>query len=459
MIDNLDEIRQIIKYEKNERLDIDFKEWIDLEDKYTRADFAKDIASMANFGGGKLILGKSTNPYNSCPAKLENKYTQDGIMDAVRKYINPLPQCTVEKITLEINEIYYVISIAPHGKSPVFYTMNHPNQLDSEGRPGVIYTRKSGPQNAPVTNGDDFQEILNRCTMHNGAALIGMMQGILHTSGLDKLYSFNNINSNKVAANNYLKKWHDGSLAAFLEIVKTKSNNPNFFIKNHVQFSSRVIHDGNPLELAFLKDQLHYMNLELQDSFRPNWSMFCIHNNRDYELVKKKDEHSLENDQLFYEYRVFNGIHHDIWRISPSGYITIMTDYFEDHPDICKTQNIQRGSIINPEKLARNCAEFLRYTRALAERFQGANKIEIRCEWSGLGGRIACITGAIPMHATAPSTIDQHTSTGIYSINEIIEKPYEITAALTNPIMDIMNTTSFQITSNWIANKAPNWLR
>lgn len=94
------EIRELVDA-PNERLDVEYKGWLDLlGDQEARADLARHIAAIANYGDGYIVFGiddntvwAGANPYPRV------KLDRDLISSVVKRYLDPTFQCDVLAVT------------------------------------------------------------------------------------------------------------------------------------------------------------------------------------------------------------------------------------------------------------------------------------------------------------------------------------------------------------------------
>ena len=71
--------------------EVEYKAWLDLNDKEVRAKLAKHICALANFGGGWLVFGidDDRTPSEPHPGDL-SAYGQDEINGIASKFLTPL---------------------------------------------------------------------------------------------------------------------------------------------------------------------------------------------------------------------------------------------------------------------------------------------------------------------------------------------------------------------------------
>ena len=73
-----------------ERLDVEYKDWLDLDDKEAQAKLAKHFCALANHGGGLLVFGISDNmtPAGIPPAQA-GPFDRDRMSSIVKRYLTP----------------------------------------------------------------------------------------------------------------------------------------------------------------------------------------------------------------------------------------------------------------------------------------------------------------------------------------------------------------------------------
>ena len=51
-----DELQELLRFPR-EDLDVELKQWMDINDKNVQAKFAKELLALRNHGGGYLVVG------------------------------------------------------------------------------------------------------------------------------------------------------------------------------------------------------------------------------------------------------------------------------------------------------------------------------------------------------------------------------------------------------------------
>ncbi len=125
-----------------EALEVEIKDWMDLTDKFVRADIARHIAALANHGGGHLIFGfedQSLQPNPNGPSSLDS-FSRDEISSIVKRYLVPTFQCEVYHIESTATKIVHpVIWVPSHGAVPICTKADGP--ADEHGKHHCIRHR------------------------------------------------------------------------------------------------------------------------------------------------------------------------------------------------------------------------------------------------------------------------------------------------------------------------------
>jgi hypothetical protein len=204
------ELRELVD-SPNETLGVEYKTWLDLADATVRADLARHVAAMANHGGGKIVLGISddmasvgANPF------VDTACNRDLIASIVKKHLEPPFQCDVHLVTSAGGTVHPVIVVPPHGSSPICAKAGGPqiNGKQSGISQGTYYTRKAGPESAPILTPAEWAPIIRRCAMHERSAIIGALD-----------LAIRGVSAPEPSAVDTLKTWHDAAYAAFLKDV------------------------------------------------------------------------------------------------------------------------------------------------------------------------------------------------------------------------------------------------
>ena len=104
-----------------ERLDVEYKAWLNLDDREAQAALAKHLCALANHGGGFVVFGIANDmtPVGQPPGEA-GPYDQDRLSGIVRRYLTPAFQVTVRTVTASGTGITHpVVWVPPHAAVPV----------------------------------------------------------------------------------------------------------------------------------------------------------------------------------------------------------------------------------------------------------------------------------------------------------------------------------------------------
>ncbi|MEH2700162.1 ATP-binding protein [Rhizobium leguminosarum bv. viciae] len=156
----LTDVEQMLEDLKNrsEKLDVEFKAWMDISptNKSAQGKIARHIAAIANYGGGRLYFGVDDDG-NAQPASMEydlNHYRSDVINNLLKTRLEPPLQCEVRRVELAGVE-YPVVYIPSHGTTPVC-------AKDENGYLHV-FVRNVGPESGRVEKFQQWDTLLRRC--------------------------------------------------------------------------------------------------------------------------------------------------------------------------------------------------------------------------------------------------------------------------------------------------------
>lgn len=368
-----------------ERLDVEYKAWLNLDDKEVKAELAKHLCALANHGGGFVVFGIANDmtPVGQTPPEA-GPYDQDRLSAIVRRFLVPEFQVTVHEVTASDTGITHPVVWVPSRESvPVCSRRSGPKK---EGKAVGIeevthYTRTPGPQSVPATTPEHWRPIIRRCVLHDRRALLAGLEPLLRSS------------SNPVSEpGEALRRWHEAAHRKFLEAAEGDRHG-ELLKRAHYQLSYRIEVAGDEqLDMAGLIDELRRIGSEVMQFVNSGWPMFCILNTNDLMPRSTVDaslgeEEFLEVDLVTADATQFSLA--DFWRLSPCGMATIVRAYHEDRvTDWGYAGELDPGTSFWLWGMAREIAEMIHHARAVAERFEAPETVSFRAEWVGLKGRL-----------------------------------------------------------------------
>ncbi|HEX2940327.1 MAG TPA: RNA-binding domain-containing protein, partial [Rhodopila sp.] len=108
-------------------LEVEYKSWRNLDHAEDRAELARDIAALANHGGGFIVFGFDEDtlmPDDTDPFR--TNCTQDKVASIVQAYMDPPVPCDVTAPLATSGVVHPVIRIASHGVTPVCIRQDGP---------------------------------------------------------------------------------------------------------------------------------------------------------------------------------------------------------------------------------------------------------------------------------------------------------------------------------------------
>jgi Putative DNA-binding domain len=435
----------------NEVLEVEYKSWLDMSSNEVRANLARHIAALANYGGGSIVFGITNAMQFAGPNPFPSpRCDRDLIASIVKKYLEPTFQCDVRDVVSSAGNTHPIVIVPPHGAVPICAKASGPmvNDRTMGIVQGVHYTRKPGPESAPIQNAAEWAPIIRRCAMHDRAAILGALDAALRGSG-----------PASPGVSGALKQWHDAAHAAFLTDVGAQPTRANL-AKWHWQVSYAIERsDGQILELNSLLETLRQVHHEVFDTVNSGWNMIDPQGVIDVRPSFQTDANSGLGDGEFVEFSALRstvGVSiADLWRVSPDGKVTTVRDYWED--TVVPT-GTPPGTSLSPNWMTRSLAEIVRHARAFTERFENPVSVSFRCEWYGLQGRILHSPSTLWSMRRALAPSDHRVATGVFPVTMLSNGLPEIVAKLIAPLMRAF-TTDQLIGPDWVRGQSKTWLR
>jgi hypothetical protein len=437
----IEELEQLLSSPR-EDLDIECKEWLNLDEAVNKANIARHIAALANHGGGVIIFGvtddlklTSDNPH-SCVVD------RDVISGIVKRYLEPAFQCDVVCVKSGIGSEHPVIIVPPHGAAPICAKRSGPS--DQGIRQGIYYIRKPGPESAQPLTASEWAPLIRRCATHDRASILAAIDTALQGG--------NTAGKNEVD----LRTWHAAAKEAFLQSAKAVGRED--LVISHWQLSYAInTNESRHVEHSALLEMLRQIGNETAtvvgesdffQSFRkyghePRFATDAASGLGDLDFLERKVLHP----------DVFFG---ELWRVSVDGKATTVQGYWEDEPTLNETLSRSPGSWFSPNIMLQKVAEMVCHARAMAERFETARSVSFRTEWYGLNGRVLYSTESYWSHGVASS--DQRVGTFTAPITALAGSWTEIVAKLVAPTMRAFRTDEI-ITPAYVQGHAAKWSR
>ncbi|HUB15818.1 MAG TPA: ATP-binding protein [Acetobacteraceae bacterium] len=443
-------------------LETEYKSWRNLDHAEDRAELARDIAALANHGGGFIVFGfeeRSLAPDDTDPFR--TNCTTERIGTIVRTYLDPPVRCEVVPVLSSEGVVHPVVRVAGHGATPVCIRQDGPVVAGTKlVERGVYYIRKHGPvawgrhigmpapQSARIEVPQDWAALIRRCVRRDREALLGMLEAAMEGR------------STTPDLPQRLLTWHRAARAAFLPLVPRSPTADNLARRHYaLSYGFEQIRPES-LEQVQLADALRRTVFEVQSQFRSGWNMFDPPYRRAVQARFVVDPASGDDEADFLEAAWLRdrnpGETADFWRVSPRGMATIIRGYAEDMTQAAPLPGIRPGTCLSPTALTQEVAELVCHARAFARLFSGVRRVAFRCEWWGLAGRELFDTDARWAHR-GPALDDRRVATAQVPLASLAQAWPEVVAMLIAPVLRAFEP-DLVLDADWVRTQAPKWL-
>lgn len=362
-------------------LETDFKGWRNLENPEDQSELARDIAALANTGGGHILFGfneDSLAPIDTHP--FVTNCGADSVARIVASFLDPQPATDISMVRSLRGDLHPVIRIAAHGAVPVCARRSGP-VIDK----GAVYIRRyraqrdlqcPRPETARAETAQDWAALIRRCTRFDREALLSQIEALIaqRPASADLRQA--------------LLTWHNAARQAFLALAPRSSHAMRVSL-NHHAFSYLIAPQTHVLEPVQLPEFLRRCAFDAQSRFGQGTRMFEPPYRAGARPRFVTDPACGDPDSDFLEAAWMRAhptpANADFWRVSPRGLAALVRDYAEDRPDAAAPERC--ATWLSPVALARDLAELLFHARALSRFFPAPTRVLVRCDWWGLGGR------------------------------------------------------------------------
>ena len=422
-----------------ERLDAEYKAWLDLKDRVVQAELAKDLCALANHGSGYVVFGISDDMTSAGePFDRDGPYDQDSLSGIVKRFLTPAFQVEVYNVKSARTGITHpVVWVPSHKEVPVCSRRAGPH---NGGKPVGIehvthYTREPGPASVPATTPEHWRPIIRRCVRYDRRALLDGIEPLLRSPEKPVL-----------EPGNVLQLWHDAANEKFLEVVDGDSA-ADILKRAHYQLSYRIgVAGGEELDMGGLVHELRKVGNEVRRSINSGLPMFEIAHAYEFMPRPTFDARVEEGEFLECGPEGANGSHlllWDFWRVSPAGMATIVRAYQEDHfHDWSSSAGSAPGTWFWLRRMVGEIAEIICHARTFSARFEAPETLSIRAEWRGLEGRRMGEPGnPLVWMSSGTARDDRRVFTKTVPVAGLAEGWQALTAEMLSPVLRLFDPT------------------
>ena len=374
-------------------LEVEYKSWRNLDHAEDRAELARDIAALANHGGGHIVFGfheATLEPEDIDPYRTHCSAEQ--VAAAVERYLDPPVRCEIATVHASSGRLHAVVRVPGHGVVPVCVRQDGP--LVGRSRlieRGAYYIRRHGgapngravatprAESGRIEAPQEWLGLIRRCVRQDREALLGMIEAAIERR------------NQPTPVAERLAAWHRAAHVAFQPLVPLSPVAQSLSRRHYALSYGFELVAPETLDHVQLPELLRRAAFEVRTVFRGGLTMFDPPYRRAVQARFVADPATGDEETDFLEVAWLRdrppGETADFWRISPRGYASIVRDYAEDRAADNERLGLEPGTWFSPNMLARELAELVWHARAMARFFSGVRRVGFRCEWWGLKGR------------------------------------------------------------------------
>lgn len=409
-----------------ESLDVEIKDWLDLNEREHQADLVKAVLALANHGGGYIIIGfREINgiyqPTQPCE-EIAKLFNQDRINNAVARYANP--QIHIECYQVETQSRTHPVIIVPGGHLvPIMCKKGGP-----EGRhlkQNAYYIRRSGPASEEPQTGQEWADLIRRCVLADKERLVEqirtLMQLSLEPSALREGSPVQDIHM----------LWVNTVQSRLEEVIKQSYENIEHspYSKGYWMAAFSVTPRIEGLSLTDLSKRIHKC-----EGNETGWPIGIIMSTQG--AAKYPNNGNIEA-WLGSVYKEPESA--DFWIANPNGSFAVFRGYQEDTPGWKANSSGMTFDFVIP---LWRVGEFLRYIHRYIKEFANEEVgITTTFKWTGLSGRyLSSSSGRYfnPIHRVSQQN-EVVTSITIENIDSIELQLPELVQEITRPLYEIFN--------------------
>jgi hypothetical protein len=288
----------------------------------------------------------------------------------------------------------------------------------------------------------EWRDVIRRCALHDRSAILAAVTAALSAEA----------NNGKPA--DLLEEWASAADAEYLRRVG-EADFAVLLRDCRIQLSYLVETEGEEvLPQARFVELLREVGSEVDQHVSSGWSLFHVFFGEG--LAPRWSFDPSAPDEEFMQASLIETpkrtLGFDFWRVSLSGLVTVIREYWEDTPDF----RLSPRATLDPRNLRRLVGELVWHAHAFASRFSAPLRVHFRCHWRGLRGRRLFVPNAIPF-STRPAETDSVVTTGSWAVGRLPTDIPEIVQKLTGKVNRALDWEG--PTAEMIASEMPNWRR
>lgn len=171
---------ELLVQNPRESMEVEIKDWLDLDEKEHQADLVKAILALANHGGGYILIGfrevSGVYQQTDTEQRISELYNQDRINGVVARYADP--QIHIECYLLHSNSKKHPVIVVPGGHSvPIRCIRGGPE--GKHVKQNTYYIRRPGPASEEPQSGQEWSELIRKCVLADKERLVEQIRSLL----------------------------------------------------------------------------------------------------------------------------------------------------------------------------------------------------------------------------------------------------------------------------------------
>ena len=362
-----------------ERINVEYKNWLELRtdrDRATtdhdRAVLAKAAIAMANHGGGYIVIGFCEREgflvSQPMPDGL-SEITQDSVNSAVRRYAEPAFECGLRLVECAKTGVRHPVIVVREG-------MTVPVRSKSDQAPlrqYAYYIRKPGPSSEEPNTEAEWDRFLRRLVQAKKDEMLDAIRAIVDgRAGVDP----------RPRDTEELQGYCQSAHGRWRELVTPlPDEEPARFPHGYWEIAFSLVGATSRNDLTQIRERLEVAGRVMYNG----WPVFLILNRPEMRPLAQGDDIVAWLGPPGHG-RAFNDPQHcDFWSASRNGNLYLIRGYIEDGA-IPVFGN--PGVVLDVGLAIRRVAEALLFAGRFYAQFEDAVQIAVHCRFVGLTGRV-----------------------------------------------------------------------
>lgn len=364
----------VLLTQPRESLNVEYKSWLDLSSNHGKATLAKAAISLANHGGGTIVIGMKENesdkatPVSKPKPSNITRYDAVIVNAAINRFADPKLACEVQfAIHPDTDEEHAFVVIPGNVSVPVMSTRDSGDDIKQQ----TCYMRKPGPKSEPPYTSEEWRTMLDRCVWASRGKILESIRAIVLGSAQPITL--------------------DPSDSELLADFRRKSHQRWLELTNSLSKDSSARFPHGYFEIAFLLSDIEPLAslTKLREILRDGpaqtsgWPPFITLSRAPFRsrVVDDAIENWLGDPQ---GEKVFNDAYSlPFWRAHPSGCFYQIEGYMEN----IRLRDDAPGTNHYPEFAIARLAHFLWFAQNLAVHLDDDTDVIVACKFTGLENR------------------------------------------------------------------------